>query len=489
MSTKSAKTEQGLTRNAVIQELIRSPHGELDQYVPIGKRAATEEPEFFAHLIAWNRSKGAIRDSKVALPVIQLSAGLVHEEFSENALAHLATLDPRNLVRALRFGKSVKTPGYGRGIRRLVERYLRAREANWGKWERTAIQHRATLKELYTLFHVKPSSRAEDVLFKGVYPEKSTFTVVANLRNMAPAEAAGEIVDRKIPFLIAAGALGAKAKDTDLLLALISRMSPTELVTNMKRLERLGVRKVPALRAALEEALGKAAGSTANLLKTTVAAEAVEDEGIAEKLHGLQERQIQKMSGIEGDWAVLADMSGSMAASIEASRHVAATLAKLVRGQVHLIFFNTECRYIDATGKDYDALLKETRHIAAGGGTWIGGGVQYLLDNKMAVGGIAIVSDGAEHSTPEFVNRYKEYVKQFDTEPSVYFYQLAGEPDGLSRSLDAAQIPAQKFDLRGGLDYYSMPSLVQTMRTNKFSLVDEIMAAPLLTLDRILGAA
>lgn len=483
------KNEDGaLTQNQVIQELTRSPHGDLKLYTPVGIRATKEHGEFYAHLIAWNRSKGAIRDSKVALPILNLAAGPVHEEFSGNALAHLATLDPRNLVRALRFSKEVKTPGYTHAIRRLIERYLRARESNWGKWERTAIQHRSTLKELYALGHVKPVSRAQDILFDGVYPPNSTFAVIANLRNLSPSDAAAEIIDRGIPFLIAAGALGAKAQDTDLLMALIGRMSPTELVTNMKRLERLGVKKVPALRAALEEALSKASGSTANVLKTTVAADAVEDEGIAEKLRGLQEKQIQKMAGIEGDWLVLGDRSSSMSTCIEASRHIAATLAKLVRGQVHLIFFNTSPQYMDATGKDYDTLLKMTRHVTANGGTHIGCGVQYAIDNKLAVGGIAIVSDGGENGTPPFVNRYREYVRQFEVEPTVYFYRLQGDADVLSKSLAAAEIQSQTFDVKGE-DYYSLPNLVSTMRTNRYSLIDEIMATPLLTVERILGAA
>ncbi len=492
-TTKTAATpsfsigESSLTKNQIVQELIRSPHGDLAQYLPVGRLASAQEPEFLAHLIAWNQRKGAIRDSKVALPIVYLATGAAVPEFRENALAHLAALDPRNLVRALRFGKDQKTPGSGRAIRTMVERYLRAREANWSKWERTAIQHRSTLKELYTLYHVKPSSRADDILFKGVYPEGSTFAAIRNLRNMSPTEAAGEIIDRKIPFLIAAGALGAKAQETDLLMALIGRMSPTELVTNMKRLEKMGVKKVPALRAALEQALSKAAGSHANVLKTSVAAEAVEDEGIAEKLKGLQERQIDKMQGIDGDWVILADKSGSMSQAIEASRHIAATLARLVKGDVHLIFFDQNPTYLNATGKTYDELVSKTKYVMAQGGTSIGCGLQYLIDNKIAVGGIAVVSDGGENGTPSFANRYAEYKRQFEVEPTVYFYQFQGEPDVFSVSCARENVPVQKFDCRVNGDYYSLPNMVQTMRTNRYSLVDEIMAVPLLTLDHILG--
>ncbi len=40
----------------------------------------------------------------------------------------------------------------------------------------------------------------------------------------------------------------------------------------------------------------------------------------------------------------------------------------------------------------------------------------------------------------------------------------------------------QEFDLGAGTDFYSLPNLIKTMRTNRYSLVDEILTSPLLTL-------
>lgn len=480
--------EQGISRNQIINELSKSPHGNLAEYLPIGRVAAVQEPEFLAHLIAWNREAGQVRDSKVALPVITLSAADFREpEFVDNSLAHMAMLDVRNMVRAYRFAMEIKAPGRMRMIRRLVERYLRAREANWAWWEKAAVQHRRTLKELYALAHVKPSAMADLILFKGDRPRGTVFEAIGNLANMSATEAAGTIMERKIPFLIAMGALGAKAKQPDLVLALIERMSPTELVTNSKMLERLGIKTVPALRAAYEQALSRAATSKKTTFKATVAAEAVEDDGLREKLRGLQERQIKSIAGVDGNWAVLADKSGSMTQAIETARHVAATLAKLVKGQVHLIFFDVLPRYVNATGKDYDALLAETRHVRADGGTSIGCGLQYLMDNGIEVDGIAIVSDGAENQTPFFYERYPRYAAKFDKEPPVYFYHCAGQDNVLTGWLQNAGIDVQEFDLtRGTIDFYGIPTLAQTMRVNRYSLIDEIMAAPLLSLEKTL---
>src|SRR5882724_5655144 len=281
--------ETGLTKNQILSELSRSPHGELKEYLPIGQKAAKQEPEFLAHLIAWDRINGAIRDAKVALPIVSLSTGTLPDELAENSLAHVAMLNPRESVRGYRFALEIKLPKQMRAFRRLIEGYLRERESNWPKWDRIAIQHRKVLKELYALAHVKPGSHADAILFKGERPKGSVFEAVAGLKDMTPTEAAGTIMEWRIPFLIALGALGKKAKEPDLVQALIQRMSPTELVTNTKMLEKLGMKTNPALRGAYEKALEKAGSSKKNVLKTTRAAEAMQDEGLKAKLRGLQD--------------------------------------------------------------------------------------------------------------------------------------------------------------------------------------------------------
>src|SRR6185436_6699668 len=315
--------ERGLTRNQIMSELTRSAHGKLSAYVPVGIKAAAQEPEFYSHLIAWDRENGQIRDSKVALPVISLSEKSFPSDLIENSLAHLALLDPRDLVRAVDFAKSVKTEGRGVKLRGLVTDYLRAREDNWSWWERTAVQHKASLKRLYALFHVKPKALADEILFKGNAPRGTIFAAIKGLSDMGPKEAAGTILERRIPFLVAMGALGKKAEEPDLVMALIDRMSPTELVTNSKMLEKLGIKENPSLRAAYEQGLKRVAKSKKTSLKATKAVESVKDAGLKEKLRGVQNKQIEALGGVEGDWLVLGDKSGSMSVAIETARQIA----------------------------------------------------------------------------------------------------------------------------------------------------------------------
>lgn len=516
--------ENSIRKETIVQDLIKSTHGKLDGYLKVGLQAAKEEPEFLAHLIAWNRIKGQIRDSKTALPVIAMNQPYkirgMAGELTDNALAHLALLSPRDLVKAFKFAletrqidglivagekSQITRHPYGmRAIRRMVTQYLRVRESNLGWFERTALQHRNSLKTLYALTHTKPSALADLIVMKG-QNKSGVFFVVSQLSKMSPDEAAGAILQHRLPFLVSRGALGKNVNEVPVLLALMQRMSATELITNSKWLEKHGVKTIPALRGAYAEATLKAGKvGHVNLFKTSKAAAAIaveeepeQERGFSDKLRNVQEKQIEAAKaasgGIDGNWLVLGDKSGSMQAAIEMSKNIAATLAKMVKGKVYLVFFDSQPRRIDVTGKTYDDILKLTMGVVAQGGTSIGVGLDSIMEENINIDGIAIVSDAAENNNPKFSDVYARYCQKFDKRPPVYLYLLDGRdnPQWVSlflRRQDKDQIPGQVFDLRGKqVDYYALPNLIQTMRVNRYSLIQEIMDTPLLTLEGVLA--
>lgn len=488
------KTEQGLTRNKIFSELIRSPHGDLQQYLPVASEAVRTQAEFFAHLISHNEIHGQIRDAKVALPVISLKDATFNGELLENSLAHLAKLDPRNLVRAVRFAKDIGIQGRGGTMKRLVASYLRAREAHPGWWIRATLRHRQSLKTLYALHHIKAAPEVREVVMEGKRPKGSVFEALVQLPGLEAGRIAGLIAKHRIPFPVAAGALGARAKEEAVVLALIDIMTPTELVTNTKLLERLGVKTVPALRAAYEEGLGRAVVDKRVGLKAQRAAEAQTDKGLQKKLKATQE---QSLGQVEGDWLVLGDRSGSMADCIEIARQVAGLLARMASGQVHLIFFDTSPQAYDVTGKSYDEILQLTQLVGAGGRTSIGCGLQYILDKDIEVDGIAIVTDEGENESPRFAKTYGQYAERFGKQVPVYCYSVGNEQvvyrgqlyqvhRVLREQMEKEGHDMQLFELGANVDYNSLPNLVQTMRTQRYGLIDDIMNTPLLTVEQAL---
>lgn len=498
--------EQALDKKALIAELVRSAHGSLQEYVPVASRAARDEPDFYAHLIAWNERNGQVRDARVALPAIAWAYGLDGPEYDENAIAHLAAHNPRMFLQGLDFARTLVTKPAPvavisqREAKRLVMRYLRNLEADAKAWERVALQHRETMRVLYGRYHIAPGagtkaapSKQDVTLMKGA-ATTGKFAAVRVLNQLPAAAVQQTITKYKLPFLIVRGALGARAKEPAILVAIIKSMTDVELVSNVRLLKRLGAELIPEARAALEQAIDRAGNgkhAPRATLKATRAAESLEDSGddrLASKMRGLQERQLSNLGGVEGDWLVLADKSGSMQHSIDTASQIAAVLARMVTGKVHLVFFDdAPTYYYDVTGKDYEQVKKLTASVKAGGGTSIGCGLQRLVDSNLEVQGIAIVSDGAHHHGISFQAAYRAYQKQFDTAPTVYFYRVDGETDTLSAECKWAGIDLQIFDLsRKAIDYHSLPGICATMRTQRYSLLDEIMQTPLLTLDEVL---
>lgn len=488
--------EKGLTKNQILSELSRSPHGKLAEYVPVGQSAARQEPEFLAHLIAWDAKNGQIRDAKAALPIVSLTEPKYPDGLVDNSLAHLALLSPRELLKAYRFMLGIKATDKKRSrlVTRLVKSKLSDLEKDWNVWQRVAVVHRAVLRELYALTHTKPSTdKVNTVLFgrlldktKAEMPKNSLFEKIANLKSMSPAEAAGTILEYRLPFLIVSGALGNKLKEPELVLALIKRMTAPELINNTKMLEKLGIKDNPALKGAYDEALQKAQSSKKNILKATKAAEQMTDNTLKQKLQAVQEKQLQSVA-VDGNWLVLGDKSGSMSQAIDTAREVAATLAKMVKGKVWLVFFDTSAQTIDVTGATLDTIKKATQYIYANGGTSIGCGLERMLAAKEELDGIAIVSDGGDNTAPYFHQAYKKYSAWVGKDVPVYLYHLNGEANHLSEFCKREAIDLQVFELGGQkIDFYSLPNLVSTMRTNRYSLIDEIMSTRLLTLDEVL---
>lgn len=472
--------------NEIVAVLNKSPHRDLNEYAPIVAKAALD-PHFFHHFIAWNALNGQIRDAQVALPVLGLEV-TDDPELVGNSYGHLLKLSPRDLLRGLDFAKARKATQSRislRGLGRMVEAYLRKRERNREWFERTALQHRRTLRKLYSRYHIKPSPLAAAVLDfklgdeKQSLPSGSVFEVLKRIPNMDPVEAAGTVMLNNIPFLIATGVMPAIKGNRAAIIAAIQGMSPSDLVNQVKTLNHWGMDKDPAIQAAYAEALRKKPNARANLFKATKAVEELQDEEeTKEVLRKVQEAKLGAGT-IDGDWAVLADASSSMRLSIELGKKIASLLSRMVKGKVLLNFFNSRALGYDVTGKALHEIQEATAHVFASGYTSIGAGLDPLLVLRKPVDGIAMITDGGHNTFPQFSSVYRAYEEKLKVSPTLYYYHVQGDPDKLSPELRGAGIPFEYFEVPSDADEYSLANLVQTMRVNRYSLYQEIMDTPL----------
>ena len=528
-----------VSRNQLINQLLHIGHGNLSIYNEIGLKAVQVEPELFGHLIAWNHKKGEVRDSKVAFPAIALR-GTPDRELYESAVAHLCLLDPGNFLKSLVFSKGLSQgkikviqkepatlcgkPRYvmkeielefdpipiGNGGKKLLKEgvtmYLRKREGDRSWWNRTAIQHRKSLKSLYKIFHVRPAHFAQKIIFgkptgkmiigkngklrpevgHREYPVGSIFEKVQQLKDMAPEEAAGTILNYKLPFLVAVGALGGIKDKPDVVLALIERMSGNELITNTNMLQKCGAFDNPALKAAYDKAVDRMKeDKRVSTLKASRAGEVVKDKRAGKKLKQIQEDRLQQLGGIEGDWLVLGDKSISMRHSIEVAKYAASFIAQQVKGRVYLIFFDTSPTFYDVTGKSFEEIIEMTKRVSAGGNTSIGCGLDFLYRKGISVNGIILCSDGGDNTVPYFHSVYLKYIAKFGIEPPIYLFHVPGDPNGLAEYCRDSNILLEEFELGENVDYYSLPNIIRTLRTSRYTLVQEILDTPLLSFKEV----
>lgn len=492
-----------LTKQQIIAELLRSPHGTLAAYLPVGSQAAVLEPAFLSHSIAWNHRHGSIRDARLALPALTLLCPTFPEELVENSLAHLALLTPRQLA-----GYSVHHQPDRKGVwpflkaqhlskrrlrtfREMARDYLRAREACWPWWERTALAFRVPLRGLYNIARFKPCPEAQRILFENRYAPGTVFAGISLLPQMDAEAVAGFLREEQIPFLVAQGVLGTRIIEPPILAAVIDGMTPGQLVTNRKALEKWSASLVGATRGAITAAVERAQTMRGNVLKTTVAREAMdaEETTLIAELDTLQEAQLDAAPGIEGNWLIAGDKSGSMVKAIEVAALLAGYMARKVTGQVCLCFFDTEPIYYDVTGKSYADIQRMIQGIRGEGGTHIGASLLGAKERGFVADGIAIVSDGGDNSGYDFPRDYAVYTHWAGKEPPVYLYRVQGnDPDVLSVPCARAALPFQRFDIPQGIDHYALEGLAQTMRSNRYSLIQSIMDTPLLSLQQALQA-
>lgn len=500
-------TETSRDRSALLGTLIKVKHRKLEGYVDDVLPGAVSDPELFAHIIAWNDANGKVRDTKVAFPVLALRTGAMDDrELTENVFAHLAKLGPRELVRAYAFNSKLSRMAVDevgtirngqRGLLQdVIQGYLRERESNKNWWSAAVVRNRTAMKTLYAVSHLKPSARAQKVLFKRNYAGEPVFEGIRRLGSMTPLEAGGFILRNKIPFTVALGT-GVKLDDPSVLLAIVQSMTGAELITATAQLNKLKSFKLGSVQEAYKEAVGKVSKdkrvSVGKVSRAIGAAgQSIQPDMASpiEQLVKLKEKAAQAAGPIKGDWLILADRSQSMGIAVKQAVRISALLAHRVEGKVHLVFFNDVPQAFDVTGKTLDQIEHDTRHVTDSGTTSIGCGLRYLADKKIGVDGIVLVSDGGENRAPWFHEEYKKldpapaliYLKLFSDLDRHYKVAPGTVSDQFGIHLQGHGITYQAWNLGEGVDDYALENIVAVIKPGTFGMLDTIMETPLVLL-------
>lgn len=482
------QTEQD-HRLSILNALLTTPHREIEKIAGFHKDVVARDPIFYGHLACWHHRRGEVRDHKDAF--IAHLFGSARTDHREAAFVLLQSMPPYQAARVLDILKRFvgKVP---RVARAAFELYLRTREKNDAHFDSAAVRSRNDLKRMYAGLHIKPSDRANAILFDGNPPVESLPHTVKVLAKAPTPELQAEIIAKnKIPYTVAVGAL--KKITPAVLVALINAMSPQEVINTLSGLKERGAFDNPEVKALIDAKLeaAKKAPRVAALKGKVASAAAKLDDETTKKLDEITDVRAKKLGTIKRATALLIDKSASLETGIEVGKQIAALISGVCVGGLHVFAFDTMPYKIEASGEGLTAWEKAFRGIKADGGTSAGSPVEALRRAKVVVEQFVLVTDEGDNTPPLFATAYEAYSRDLKNQPPVIIVRIGGSFTHMGRTQSRAdtfgtienalkRIGADVSTWLFEGDYTSLPTLVPMLAGgSKLDLLLEIMDTPL----------
>jgi nucleotide-binding universal stress UspA family protein len=366
-----------------------------------------------------------------------------------------------------------------RSLRSEITRYLREREANERAFDRAVLTARSAMKRLYAGLHIKPSERANAILFENRPPEGSQPYI---LKQIAAADSAAEqarlIAHYRVPYRTAATVI--RQMSPMVVAALVEVMSPQELINNIGSLKRRGAFDNPDLKKLINEKL-KTAGKAKRVsaYKAKVAAEAVgADAELAASLDEVTETQVRTTGRITRPTALLIDKSGSMTQAIEVGKQLGALMAGISDTDLYAYAFDTVAYPVRPRGPGLADWEKALSGINAGGSTSCGVALTRMTRKNQRVEQLIMITDEEENTAPVFQEAYQEYSEKLEVRPAVIFVKIGNASDRLERVCAELGVAPNTVEFRG--DYYALPNIIPFLTYPSLTeLVTEILDYPL----------
>ena len=471
------KTDERDLRLEMLNSLLTTPHRKLETVAETHQLIIELDPLFYGHLAVWYQRNGSVRDHKEVFIAHLLTSTLT--EHRDAGFILLQQLPPYQVARVIDFMK-IHCGKLPRCARTAVRQYLQKRELNAEVFDRAALRGRKAMKHLYASLHIKPSERANAILFREQPPEGSLAAIVKQLSSSeTPTEQAKLIVEHNIPYTIAVGTI--KQLTPVVLVALINAMTPQEVINTLKSLTARGAMDHAEVKKLIDAKLEAAQTSNRiSAFKAKVAADATEfDAETTAKLEKVTNEQVKRQGAITQSTALLVDKSGSMTQAIEVGKQLAALISGVTQADLFVYAFDTMAYPVTATGDELSDWEAAFKHINATGGTSVGCAVEVMRRQRQVVDQFILVTDEGDNTHPYFIDAYLKYSRELAIMPNVVIVKVGRYCSNLIEDqLKQKQLPVETFTFSG--DYYSLPNLVPLLsRPSRLELLMEIMETAL----------
>lgn len=496
-------------RLQLLNAFLSCTHRDTDKIKEVHQKVQEQDPVFYAHLASWYEYNGELRDHREVFASLLISDNYLDNRDTGLAIFQRLPIFMKHRVLGFIKGKKVKirhktgrkkkigkktvddvhieekTVGLFKNpptaFKKEIEKYLRYLEADSTRFDGATLRNAKDLKSLYASLRIRPSSRANDILFKKKYPDDSKMSVFEQItKAKSPAKAAELIVKNKIPYTTAVGLIDKMTPS--IIVALINNMSPQEVLNNIASLEARGAMDNAQTKKLINQKLEKAQKSkNVSGLKSKQAKKTgrVKDKEISKQLDKVADTQIKRKGTIKVPTAIFVDRSGSMTTAIEMGKQCATIVSGATEAPLYVIAFDNMPREIQAKGVSLTDWERAFASVRPGGSTSIGCPLMAMIRSRTYVEQIVIITDGGENASPFFHNAYKEYVRAMKVKPAVIVIRVGRWYSGFYNNLVRSGIEVDIYT-PDAKDYYGLPGLVSLLsRKSKLDLLMEIIETPL----------
>lgn len=389
--------------------------------------AADEDPFFMAKAIVYARAKGFMR----LQPIYGL---VVLSGVSPNLFERIFPLVIRTAADLSDFLMLMKAAGRGQGgrvVKRVCADFLN-RLNEYAVLKYNGQGRGFSLSDMVRVIHPKPVSAIQSALFaysrglvaaEDLPQELSQFRAYEALK-MAKTE--GEAVRfiklGRLPHNIVTGTVKMTSGIWE---ALLKDMPLFALIRHLSVLERHGL--VEKHREWLQERVAdKEAIKRAMILpqRYVEAYRYINTHWLKDALRLGVEKSVTSIPDIKGKTAIFLDRSGSMEGKIlMTAATFAFSLYKKTCGDCLFMLFNT--KLYDPKPSLYDSIISQAERIEALGGTDTSVGIRHLLENKIAVDNIIIITDEEQNAGSSFNIQLSDYRRKINSDAKVIIVNVS----------------------------------------------------------------
>lgn len=400
-------SEEHRARQIMYQALLQVSHRDYGQMVPQWREALHQDPDFFSRTCVYIYGESKIRDQVDVACITLLQAPSTYADYREAGRCMLlgnrvyrdtnvpvAGLPPFRIFRVWDYVRKsdAKVPTM---LKSTMTDYLRALEANDAWFDAVVLRNRKAVKAAYKYHHVKPSGRAQAILFNEEPPADSKLAILKQIANeQNPREQARLVIQHHIPYTVAASVL--PKMNAAVAIALIDVMSPQEALNSIAWVKQSGILEIAEVREAFEAKVAEATASVATAEHRKSAQ--TTDEGLHAAVEKAKQKAVdQEKHRIQKATLFMGDASSSMDRYFDVMQQLGSRIMPICDGEFSCVLFSDYAQELKVQGNtlaDWQAAFRGQR---ASGWTSMQAGLDLALRNGFMPEQVIVITDGGEN--------------------------------------------------------------------------------------------